>query len=119
MDTSTFRRLLTLAGAPLVWMVHFLACYVIVSLACASSLHEVRVMGLSAVQLGIAASTLVAGALIVMIAAPRLRDWRHPTGPDPELSRFFAISTLLLCAISLLSMLWVAFPTSMLPTCAS
>lgn len=119
MDSPTLKRLLTLVGAPLIWIVHFVVCYVIVSLACAAQLDAFRFIGMNAVELGVAAATLLAGALIIGIAVTSHRRWRHPPGPDPDISRFFAISTLLLCAISLLSMLWVAFPTSMLPTCAS
>lgn len=119
MNAPTLKRLLTLVGAPLVWFVHFLVCYVIVSLVCASQLAEARVAGLNAAELGVAASTLVAGVLIVGIAVASLRRWRDPPEPDPDIGRFFAVATLLLCAISLLSMLWVAFPTTILPTCAS
>lgn len=119
MDSLTLKRLLTLVGAPLIWIVHFVVCYAIVALVCALHLTEIRVIGLNAAELGVAASTLVAGALIVSIAVANQRQWRDPPGPDPDISRFFAVSTLLLCAISLLSMLWVAFPTSVLPTCAS
>lgn len=119
MVPSTLKRLLTLVGAPLIWIVHFVACYVIVSLVCASPPDEYRFIGLNAAELGVAASTLLAGALIIAIAVASQRRWRHPPGPDPDISRFFAIATLLLCAISLLSMLWVAFPTSILPTCVS
>lgn len=119
METSTLKRLLTLVGAPLVWIVHFVVCYVIVSLVCASQLAAARIIGLNAAELGVAVSTLVAGVLIVGIAVASLRRWREPPGPDPDINRFFAVATLLLCAISLLSMLWVAFPTSILPTCAS
>lgn len=119
MDSSTLKRLLTLVGAPLIWFVHFVVCYVIVSLVCAAQLTEARAIGLNAAELGVAAATLLAGALIVAIAVAKLRRWRDPAGADPEIGRFFAISTLLLCAISLLALLWVAFPISLLPTCAS
>lgn len=119
MAFPTLKRLLTLVSAPLVWIAHFLACYVIVSLACASQAREVRVLGLEIVALGVAAVTLVAGALIIGVAVASWRRWRRPPGPDPDIDRFLAVSTLLLCAISLLAMLWVAFPTSILPTCAS
>lgn len=119
MDFLTLKRLLTLAGAPLIFIVHFVVCYVIVSLVCALQLSQARVIGLNAAELGVAAATLIAGALIVSIAVTSRRRWRSPAGPDPEISHFFAGSTLLLCAISLLSILWVAFPTSILPTCAS
>lgn len=129
MNTPTLKRLLTLVSAPIVWIVHFVVCYVIVSLVCASQASEARVTGLNvigsnfgglnAAELGVALATLVAGALIVSIAVANLRRWRDPPGPDPDISRFLALCTLLLCAISLLSMLWVAFPASVLPTCAS
>lgn len=119
MGSLTLRRLLTLVGAPLIWMVHFVVCYAVVSLVCASQLGEERVMGLSAAQFGVAVSTLIAGALIFGIAVTSLRRWRNPPGPDAEISRFFAINTLLLCAISVMAMLWVAFPALMLPPCAS
>lgn len=119
MNTSTLKRLLTLVSAPSVWIVHFVVCYVIVSLVCAAQALEARVIGLNLAELGVAIATLVAGGLIIFIAVGSLRRWRDPPGPDPDISRFLALSTLLLCAISLASMLWVAFPTSMLPTCAS
>lgn len=119
MGSLTLRRLLTLIGAPLIWIVHFVVCYAIVALTCASQLGEERVMGLNAAQFGVAVSTLIAGALIFGIAATRLRRWRNPAGPDTEIGRFFAINTLLLCAISVVAMLWVAFPTIILPPCVS
>lgn len=119
MGAPTFKRLLTLVSAPLIWIVHFVVCYVIVSLVCAMQLTEARAIGLNAAELGVAAATVIAGALIVGIAVANGRRWRDPPGPDPDISRFFAAATLLLCAISLLAMLWVAFPTSILPTCAS
>jgi hypothetical protein len=119
MVSPTFKRLLTLVGAPLIWIVHFVACYVIVSLVCASQPGQARFMGLPAALLGIAAITLIAGALIVWLAVASWRRLRRPPGAEPDISRFLAISTLLLCAISLLSMLWVAFPISMLPPCIS
>lgn len=119
MNTPTLKRLLTLVSAPTIWIVHFVVCYVIVSLVCASQALEARIIGLNPAELGVALATLVAGGLILIIAVASLRRWRDPPGPDPDISRFFAMSSLLLCAISLLSMLWVAFPTSILPTCAS
>ncbi len=120
MNAPTLKRLLTLVGAPIIWIVHFVACYVMVSLVCLTRLTRAPiVVGLNAAELGIAVATLIAGALIVIIAVASLRRWRDPPRPDPDIDRFFAVCTLLLCAISLLSMLWVAFPTSILPTCAS
>ncbi|MBZ2205671.1 hypothetical protein [Massilia soli] len=119
MGSLTLRRLLALVGAPLIWIVHFVVCYAIVALICASQLSEQRIMGLDAAQFGVAVATLVAGALILSIAVASFRQWRNPPGPDVEISNFFAVNTLLLCAISVLAMLWVAFPTLILPACVS
>lgn len=119
LDSLTLKRLLTLVGAPIIWIVHFVTCYVIVALVCALQLASAQVMGLNPAEFGVAAATLIAAALILGIMATNLRRWRKPPGPDPEISGFFAANTLLLCAISLLALIWVAFPTMMLPTCAS
>ncbi|QYF94644.1 hypothetical protein KY495_05460 [Massilia sp. PAMC28688] len=119
MGSPTLSRLLTLVSAPLIWFGHFVVCYAIVALACASPLREQRILGLHAAQFGVALATLIAGALILLITVLRWRRWRHQSGPDAEISRFFAVNTLLLCAISLMAMLWVAFPTFILPPCAS
>lgn len=119
MDSLTLKRLLTLIGAPVIWIVHFVVCYVVVALVCALQVSEARIIGLNPAEFGVAAATLIAGALIVGLALTNLRRWRNPPGPEPEMSRFFAVNTLLLCAISLLALIWVALPTAMLPTCAS
>ena len=119
MGSLTLRRLLTLVGAPIIWIVHFIVCYAIVGLVCASQPGAARIMGMNAAQFGVAVATLIAGVLMVSIAVTSLRRWRNPPGPDAEISSFFAVNTLLLCAISVLALLWVAFPTLVLPTCAS
>ena len=118
-QSLTLQRLITLIGAPLIWMAHFLVCYVIVALVCALQLTDANLLGLDPAELGVAIVTALALLLMGGIAAVNLRKWRYPSGPDPEISRFFAANTLLLCMLSALSLLWVAFPTALLPTCAS
>lgn len=117
MGSPTLWRLLTLVAAPLIWFVHFVVCYAIVALVCASPLRQERILGLHGAQFGIAVATLMAGALILLVAVIQWRRWRP--GPDAQISRFLAVNTLLLCAISLVAMLWVAFPTLILPPCDS
>ena len=113
------QRMITLVGAPIIWMAHFVICYVIVALVCALQLNDARILGLDPAQLGVAIATALALLLMGGIAAVNLRTWRHPSGPDPEISRFFAANTLLLCSLSAVALIWVAFPTALLPTCAA
>lgn len=118
-QSLTLQRLITLVGAPIIWMVHFLVCYVIVALVCALQLTEARILGLDPAELGVSIATVLALLLMGGIAVVNLRKWRHPSGPDPEMSRFLAANTLLLCSLSALALIWVAFPTVILPTCAA
>lgn len=115
----TLQRLITLVGAPIIWMAHFLACYVVVALVCALQLTDSRILGMDPAQLGITIATGMALLLMGGIALVQFRKWRYPSGPDPELTRFFAANTLLLCGLSALALAWVAFPSMVLPTCAS
>jgi len=118
-QSLTLQRLITLLGAPLIWMAHFLACYVIVALVCALQLTDVYLLGLDPAQLGITIVTVLALLLMGGIAIVNWRKWTHPSGPDPEMSCFFAANTLLLCMLSALALIWVAFPAVLLPTCSS
>lgn len=117
-ESRTLQRLITLVSAPIIWMLHFVTCYVIIALVCALQLTDSRVMGLDPGKFGVATATVIAAVLMAWIAVTNIRKWRDPPGPDPEMNRFFAVNTLLLCAISLLALAWVAFPAAVLPTCA-
>jgi hypothetical protein len=118
-QSLTLQRLITLIGAPTIWMAHFVICYVLVSLVCTLQLTDSRILGMDLAQLGVAITTLLALLLMGGIAAVQFPRWRHPDGPDPELTRFFAANTLLLCGLSALALVWVAFPAGVLPACAA
>lgn len=118
-QSLTLQRLITLVGAPIIWMAHFIVCYVAVSLVCALQLTDSRVLGINPAQFAVAVATLLALLLMGGMAAVQFRKWRHPSGPDPEMTRFFAANTLLLCALSALALVWVAFPSVVLPACAA
>lgn len=118
-QSLTLQRLITLIGAPAIWMAHFLICYVLVSLVCALQLTDTRVLGMNLAQFGIAVATLLALLIMGGMAAVQYRKWRYPTGSDPDLTRFFAANTLLLCGLSALALVWVAFPSAVLPACAA
>lgn len=106
-------HLISLVSAPLIWAVHFLACYLLVSLACALDFGGMRS--------GIAVATIVALALIALAAWSNFRKWaasRHSGSPDAPLDAFFSLNALMLCAMSALALAWVAFPAALLPLCA-
>jgi hypothetical protein len=115
----TLQRLITLVGAPVIWMAHFVICYIVVSLVCALQLTETRIVGMNPAQFGVAVATLLALLLMGGMAVVQFRKWRDPSGPDPELTRFFAANTLLLCGLSALALVWVAFPSVLLPACTA
>lgn len=115
----TLQRLLTLVSAPLIWIAHFVICYVMVSLVCALQLTDIWIAGMDLAQFSIAVVTALSLLLIAWIALIHMRRRRNPLGPDPDMERFLAVNTLLLCAISALALIWVAFPAAVLPTCAA
>jgi hypothetical protein len=44
---------------------------------------------------------------------------RHRKAAGDGMSRFFALSSVLLCGLSAVAMLWTAFPIFILPACAA
>lgn len=123
----TSESLLGMVTAPVIWAAHFLGCYVLVSLACA--------YGFTGISFGIAMLTMLALALLAGIG---LANWRklkrlrsahcanlsapHTSQSDhggSDLGLFFALTSMMLCALSALALLWVAFPAAVLPTCAA
>lgn len=114
--------LLSLVAAPIVWAAHFLLSYVIVSLACAAGLTESWVAGITAIQASIGALTLVAIALLVWSGIVNHDKWRRAprsASAGDDMSRFFALASVLLCGLSAVAVIWVAFPAFILPSCAA
>jgi hypothetical protein len=112
----------TLFTAPVVWAVHFLACYVGVAVYCAKRGE----LGFGVVQAGIAAATLVALAMIVLSAWLAWRQWGFgnqdlphddPTARDRTLFQGFA--TLLLSGLSFVAVVYVALPLLFIDGCAT
>lgn len=108
----TADRLLSLFAAPLIWIGHFVLCYGLVSLACA--------YGFAGARLGVWLLTLLALTLLGATAWFNLRKWRaarRRDDADQDMHAFFAWNSLLLCALSALALIWVAFPAAFLPPC--
>ncbi|HEY0845723.1 MAG TPA: hypothetical protein VGE12_10160 [Noviherbaspirillum sp.] len=107
-------RLISLISAPLIWAGHFLLCYVWVSLACA--------FGWKAIGTPIAIFTLLALTLLAYTGWVNYRKWtqtRHSNPPDADLRAFFALNSMMLCGVSAIALIWVAFPAALLPPCVA
>lgn len=112
----TLNRLSSMIAAPIIWALHFLFCYLAVSLACAGVFPE------GAVGPAIAAATAASLALIAYITLLNYRKWRDNRGAPGEeaaMNAFFALNSLLLCGLSAVALAWVAVPAAMLPSCAA
>ena len=116
--------LLGMVGAPIVWAVHFVTVYVLVSLACAFRFAEGRVLGIGIVPFLIGIATLIAVILITMLARLGYRRWRQTEADrrrmDPDLwerRRFMALTALLLSGLSLIATIWVAVPVALIEPC--
>ena len=93
-----------LAFAPTVWLVHFTVVYVLASVAC------------ERLVAGVAAATVVA---LLLFAAVGLIDYRRWRALGSGQEAFVSFVSVLLCALSALAALWVAYPAFILPPCAS
>ncbi|MBE9607047.1 hypothetical protein IAI18_19455 [Acetobacteraceae bacterium H6797] len=122
----------TLLMPPTVWASHFLFCYVVAAIRCA----KVGEAGLFGPQAGenfadlgfarpaIAAGTAVALALIVIGARQAWRHWEYGRSAPPhdeataeDRQRFLAYATLLLSALSFVSVIFIAMPAFLIQDC--
>jgi len=111
---SSLAAAASLVGPPLIWAVHFLFCYIVVSLACAFG------MGNPAVSITIV--TLIGASLLGLIGLFNARKWRATRNSDDSaatLDRFLSFNAMVLSVLSLIALIWVAFPTAVLPPCTS
>lgn len=108
----------TLIVPPSVWAVHFLFCYLWVSVSCA------KMGAFQRFPLAFVIGTVVALAIITasgVIAWVQSRtpgdDPPHEQGTDIDRLRFLAMSTLLLAGLSFVAVLFTAAPALMLTDC--
>ena len=102
--------------APGVWLAHFTFAYVMVSLVCAAGAAEREILGIAVVPLAVGAATVAACALFLVQGVIDYRRWRSL---DDRTRAFTSIVSVLLCGLSALGVLWVAFPVFVLPPCAA
>lgn len=114
--------LLSLVSAPVIWALHFLLSYAIVSLACAGGYTGSRAIDPTVIQASIGVLTLVAVALLVHIGIINHQKWqraRRSGAAGDDISEFFAICSVRLCSLSAIALIWVAFPAFVLSPCSA
>ncbi|GLS38622.1 hypothetical protein GCM10010869_42170 [Mesorhizobium tianshanense] len=112
----------TLFTAPVVWIAHFLVCYIGAAIYCAKP--ELVGLSFSAVRAGIAAATVIALSLIALSAWLAWRQWGFGTDDPPhddptsrDRSLFQGFATLLLSGLSFIAVIFTAMPALFLTEC--
>lgn len=105
---------LLMAGL-IVWMVRFLAVYLIAEAICSRGWEATTIAGIGILPAFIVGSAVVAILLDVWIA---LIAYRRLQFADTDFSsRFMASVALAVAAISVLAIVWEALPVFILPAC--
>lgn len=114
-------HLVSLVAAPIIWSLHFVVCYTIVSLICLYGWFGRSFLGMSLAEWSVGLATALALALIGFTALVNYRKWQYSSPEDSQgrISAFFAGTSVSLCALSVVAVIFVAFPTWLLPSCAS
>jgi len=112
----------TLFTAPVVWALHFLACYVGAAIFC----EKPYLLGndFENLRIGIAVATALSLGLIVLSAVLAWRQWGFGTGDPPhddptrrDRLLFQGYATLLLSGLSFIAVVFTALPTIFITDC--
>ena len=112
----------TLFTAPVVWALHFLACYVGAAVFC----EKPGLLGtdFDNLRLAIAAVTVLSLAIIVIAAMLAWRQWGFGSGDPPhddstrrDRLLFQGYATLLLSGLSFIAVIFTAMPALFLTEC--
>ncbi len=115
--------LIGMVASPLVWVAHFLVCYIVVALACAFGFGTEAGGGWGTV--GIVLVMVSAGAVLIIAGLTFLayRRWRQSGGSEPphdhrqERHQFMSVAGLLLSVLSGIGIVYTAIPLLILPLC--
>lgn len=112
----------TLFTGPVVWALHFLACYIVAAIFCEKPhlLHG----DFDTLRAVIATITALALAMIVLSAALAWRQWGFGTDDPPhdaptrdDRLRFQGYATLLLSALSFIAVIFTGMPVLFIAEC--
>ena len=113
-------NLWTLILPPTVWALHFLFCYAAAAVICAKEGSS----GMEGLRLSVATATALALMLIVASGVQAHRHWGfgsdmppHDQATDEDRQRFLGLATLLVCALSFVSVIFVALPPFLVADC--
>jgi hypothetical protein len=119
---QTRDTLWTLIATPTIWALHFLLCYVIAAVDCAPNNRVFDTI--EATRLAIALLTATALAFIALVGLRAFREWRANEGKFPhsedtaeDRERFMEFSSVLLAALSFVSVVFVAMPALVILDC--
>ncbi|UXN62267.1 hypothetical protein [Phyllobacterium zundukense] len=121
-ETETGHNLWRMLAPLTIWALHFLACYVAAAILCAK---YPQITDLAPLRHLIFLVTFLAVAAVAYIGFSTLRIWRHSLDGDldydhdtpEERHRFLAHVTLMLCALSVIGILYVAIPAAIIGSC--
>ncbi len=112
----------TLFTGPVVWALHFLACYVGAAIFCEKS--YLFGADFENLRVAIAGATILALAIIVLVAILAWRQWGFGSGdpphddPTPRDRRLFqGYATLLLSGLSFVAVVFTALPALFIDGC--
>jgi hypothetical protein len=112
----------TLFTAPVVWALHFLACYVGAAIYCEKP--GFLGLGFDDLRMAIATITVLALAVIVLAAVRAWRQWGFGAGDPPHddptrRDRLFfqGYATLLLSGLSFIAVIFTALPALFITEC--
>jgi hypothetical protein len=112
----------TLFTAPVIWALHFLACYIAAAVHCAKP--GSAPFSFETLRLTLFAITLAALAGILLSAVLAWRQWEFGTDDPPhgeptrqDRLRFQGFATLLLSGLSFVAVLFVAVPLVFIEAC--
>ena len=113
----------TLFTAPVIWALHFLACYIAVAVYCAKP--GAASFSFEALRLGLGAVTLAALGGILLSSYLAWRQWGFGSGDPPhddptrrDRLLFQGFATLLLSGLSFVAVIYVALPALFILECA-
>jgi len=119
-----FRRqadLWFLISSPIVWALHFLACYVLAAIHCAKA-SELAELG--SVRLWVLAFTVIALISVAITGAHAFRHWGFGANSPPhdapttaDRRRFIGYATLLVSALSFVAIAFTALPVLFVMDC--
>lgn len=112
----------TLFTSPVVWAIHFLACYIGAAVFCEKPLLFAN--DFNNLRIGIAVATIISLCMIVFAALLAWRQWGFGSGAPPhdnptrrERMLFQGYATLLLSGLSFIAVIFTAMPALFITEC--